>query len=165
MKPSLFLALLVASVTLTPFTAQSQQPDQPTPQTAAAPDPDSSGMDLIFIQEMRLWQALQQHDLVTLNSIFLPDFLQVGRLIQTREQTLANLNTCTLVNFKLQNHHVRVLSQDIAIIAYTGSNELVCGDSHLKGSYNATTTWIRRDGKWLVQIHTEMPIKTPTANP
>jgi hypothetical protein len=53
-----------------------------------------------------------------------------------------------------------MLSPDAAVIAYNANSEISCGEAHLKGSYNATTTWVRRDGKWLVQIHTEIPIKS-----
>jgi hypothetical protein len=48
---------------------------------------------------------------------------------------------------------------DAAVIAYSGSSVIVCGESHLTSNFNATTTWVRRDGKWLVQMHTEIPIK------
>jgi hypothetical protein len=68
---------------------------------------------------------------------------------------MESLNTCTLVSFKMRNHHLRMLSPDAAVITYSRSSETICGESHLTGDYNATTTWVRRDGKWLVQIHTE----------
>jgi hypothetical protein len=45
------------------------------------------------------------------------------------------------------------------VIAYSGSSVIVCGESHLTSNFNATTTWVRCDGKWLVQMHTETPIK------
>jgi hypothetical protein len=163
MKLTFILTLLAASITAAPIATPAQQ--TPTPHTTIPNDLDPSGMDLIFIQEMRMWQALQAHDLVTLQSLLLPDFIEVEKNIWTRDQTLANLNACTLVTFNLHNHQVRVLSPDIAVIAYTGSNELTCGQTHLTGSYNATTTWVRRDGKWLVQIHTEIPIRPQPKNP
>jgi hypothetical protein len=126
-----------------------------------APAPDNSAIDdYIFIQEMRMWQALQGHDLVTLQALFLPDFVEVEKSILTREQVLANLNACTLVGFNMHNHQTRVLSPDAVVIAYSGSDEFTCGESHLKGNYNATTTWVLRNGKWVVQIHTEIPVRS-----
>jgi uncharacterized protein (TIGR02246 family) len=153
MKPLLVAILLVA--TLAPTTAPIQAQQIPTAQ-----DIETAEMDLLFIQEIKLWKALQSHDLVTFNSLLLPDFIEVEKSIQTREQILANLNACTLVSFNVHNHQTRVLSPDAAVIAYNANSEISCGESHLKGSYNATTTWVRRDGKWLVQIHTEIPIKS-----
>ncbi|MGD0444573.1 MAG: nuclear transport factor 2 family protein [Edaphobacter sp.] len=145
MKP-LLLTLLAA--TLTPALAQPP-----------APDPIGTEPDFIFIQELNLWRTLQNHDLATFHALLLPDFLYIQKAIQTREQIMDNLNTCTLSNFKFRNHQLRMITPDIAILAYTASSETTCGESHLAGSYNATTTWVRRDGKWLVQIHTEVPIK------
>jgi hypothetical protein len=145
---SLFIFILLAAA-LTPALAQAP----------ASQDTISTEPDFIFIQEINLWRALQNHDLATFHALLLPDFLYVEKAIQTREQIMDNLNTCTLSNFKFRNHQLRMITSDIAVLAYTASSETTCGDSHLAGSYNATTTWVRRDGKWLVQIHTEVPIK------
>jgi hypothetical protein len=174
----------ITQQTTSPITAAepptNQQPTQPptpaeppttqrtiSPSTAAEPTtdqqltPDNSAIDdYIFIQEMRMWQALEAHDLVTLKALFLPDFIEVEKSILNREQVLSNLNACTLVGFKLYNHHTRVLSGDAVVLAYSGSDEFTCGESHLKGNYNATTTWVLRNGKWVVQIHTEIPVKS-----
>ena len=147
MKPILIFMLLAASVT--PVLAQ---------QTTAAKDIDTEP-DFIFIQEINWWKALQNHDLAAFHALLLPDFLDVEKTIQTREQIMENLNTCTLVSFKIRNHQLRVLSPDAAVVTYSRSSETACGESHLTGDYNATTTWVRRDGKWLVQIHTETPAK------
>jgi uncharacterized protein (TIGR02246 family) len=149
MKPILLLMLLAASVT--PALAQ---------QIAAAKDIDAEP-DFIFIQEIHWWKALQNRDLAAFHALLLADFLDVERTIQTREQIMESLNTCTLVSFKIRNHQLRMLSPDAAVITYSRSSETICGESHLTGDYNATTTWVRRDGKWLIQIHTETPAAKP----
>jgi hypothetical protein len=148
MKPFLLLTLLAASVTTVC-----------AGQVTTAQDVDSPGMDIIFLQEIGMWRALQSHDLMAFQSLLLPDYIEVEKTIQTREQLIANLNTCTIVSYKLRNHQVRVISPDAAVIAYSGFSEITCGESHLTSNFNATTTWVRRDGKWLVQMHTEIPIK------
>src|SRR5437764_4923191 len=150
MKSILILMLLVASVA--PASAKNAQ--QMTGGTDVGTEPD-----FIFIQEIGLWKALQSHNLGAFESLLLPDYIEVEKTIQSRDQLMANLNTCTIVSFKLRNHQTRMLSADSAVIAYTGSSEITCGESHIASSYNATTTWVRRDGRWLVQLHTEIPIK------
>ncbi len=148
MKPVLILALLAAI--LTPALGQ----EVPVPREL-----DPAGMDLLFIEELKMWKAFQAHDLMAFQSFLLPDFLEVEKSIQTREQVLANINACTLVGFKLSNHQIRMLSADAAVLAYNGSSHIMCGESHLSGNFNATTTWVRREGRWLIQIHTEIPVK------
>ena len=147
MKPILLLTRLAAS--FTPVPAQ---------QITAAKDIDSEP-DFIFIQEIGMWKALQSRDLGAFESPLLPDYFEVEKTIQTREQLMANLNVCTIVSFKLRNHQTRMLSPNAAVIAYSGSSEITCGQSQLASNCNATSTWVRRDGKWLVQLHTEIPIK------
>jgi uncharacterized protein (TIGR02246 family) len=149
MKRILLLMLLAASVT--PVLAQ---------QTMAAKDIDTEP-DFIFIQEINWWKALQNHDLAAFHAMLMPDFLDIEKTIQTREQIMESLNTCALVSFKIRNHQLRALSPDAAVVTYSRSSETACGESHLTGDYNATTTWVRRDGKWLVQIHTETPAAKP----
>jgi Domain of unknown function (DUF4440) len=180
MKPALLLALLAIILTRAPrqqslvqeATAQQAATQQSTaPQTtaqqtateqttAAAPALDTEP-DFIFIQELNLWKALQSHDLAAFQALLLPDFLDVEKTVQTRDQIMANLGTCTLVSSKIRNHQLRMLSQDAAVLTYSRSSETTCGESHLTGDYNATTTWVRRDNKWFVQIHTETPAAKP----
>lgn len=152
MKAILLLTFLAAIVALAPVR-------QIAAQEPASPSALDTEQDFIFIQEINFWKALQSHDLATFQALLLPDFLDVEKEIRTRDQILANLNACTLVSFKFRNHQLRMITPDAAVLAYTGFSETACGDSHVSGNYNATTTWVRRDGKWLVQIHTEVPIK------
>src|SRR5438128_2317113 len=97
MKSLVIPILLVASIA--PVVAPIHAQQIPTAQ-----DIETAEMDLLFIQEIKLWKALQSHDLVTFNSLLLPDFIEVEKTIQTREQILANLNACTLVRFNFHNH-------------------------------------------------------------
>jgi hypothetical protein len=147
MKPALILTLL--AMTLTPVLAQ---------QTTAAPDLGVEP-DFIFIQEITLWKTLQAHDTAAFHAMLLPDFIYVQKAIETREQIMKNLDTCTLTNFKFSNHQLRVISPDAVIIAYNAFSEITCDQTRLSGNYNATTTWVRRDGKWFAQIHTETPTR------
>ena len=70
----LFILTLLAAV-LTPALAQAP----------ATQDTISTEPDFIFIQEINLWRALQNHDLATFHALLLPDFLYVEKAIQTRE--------------------------------------------------------------------------------
>jgi Domain of unknown function (DUF4440) len=154
MKPALVLTLLAMIFTPAPKQQILAQ------QTTAAKDFDTEP-DFIFIQEINLWKTLESRDLAAFQAFLLPDFIDVEKTIQTRDQIMENLNTCTLVSFKIRNHQLRMLSPDAAVLTYSRSSETTCGQSHLTGDYNATTTWVRRDNKWLVQIHTETPAAKP----
>jgi hypothetical protein len=150
MKLALILSLL--ATTLTPALAQQI----PTVDLHSIPPPPP--MSEIFRQEIKLWRTLQKHDLDTFQSLLLPDFIEVEETIQTREQLLTNLKPCTIGQFTIQKPETRMMTPDIAVIAYRVKADLTCDQTHGIEEYNASTTWIRRDGKWLAQIHTESPI-------
>jgi hypothetical protein len=164
MKPALVFVLL--AIMFTPALRQESLAQQATAQQTTAQQttttPDlGTEPDFLFIQELNLWKALQSHDMAAFQAFLLPDFLDVEKIIQTRDQIMANLGACTLVSSKIRNHQLRTLSSDAAVLTYSRSSETTCGASHLIGDYNATTTWVRRNGKWLVQIHTETPAAKP----
>ncbi|HEY6377465.1 MAG TPA: nuclear transport factor 2 family protein, partial [Edaphobacter sp.] len=148
------LVLILSLLTITSTPALAQQ--NPIVDLLRTPPPPP--MNEIFKQEIRLWRTLQKHDLDTLQSLLLPDFIEVEETIQTREQLLTNLKTCTIGQFTIQKPETRMMTPDIAVIAYRVKADLTCDQTHSTEEYNASTTWIRRDGKWLAQIHTESPI-------
>ena len=47
------------------------------------------------------------------------------------------------------------------VFAYRVKEDITCGKNNLSGDYIASTTWVRRNGKWLAQIHTETPTTKP----
>src|SRR5271170_8507326 len=113
MKPALILTLL--AMTLTPALAQQTT----APELGTEPD-------FIFIQEINLWKALQSHDLAAFHAMLLPDFIYVEKAIETRDQIMKNLNTCTLTRYHFNNHQIRTLSPNAVVIAYSASSEITC---------------------------------------
>lgn len=54
-------------------------------------------------------RALQSHDLMAFQSLLLPDYIEVEKTIQTREQLMANRNTRMIASYKLRNHQTRMI--------------------------------------------------------
>jgi uncharacterized protein (TIGR02246 family) len=59
----------------------------------------------------------------------------------------------TLQDVKLDDVQVRLLSDDVAIVAYKVS--LTVEGKPLAVEAADSSTWIRRDGRWLCALHTE----------
>ena len=62
----------------------------------------------------------------------------------------------TLHDFKLSDQaQVRMLSEDVAIVAYEVSEELTVEGQPVKLRAADASTWVRRNGRWLCALHTE----------
>jgi uncharacterized protein (TIGR02246 family) len=54
-----------------------------------------------------------------------------------------------------KNAQVRMLSDDVAIVAYKVNERVVVDGKELPVEANDASVWVRRDGKWLCALHTE----------
>lgn len=51
--------------------------------------------------------------------------------------------------------HVRALSDDVVVIAYTVTEDMTVDGKPLSLKAADASTWVRRDGRWLCALHTE----------
>ena len=115
----------------------------------------------MFREELQLWKAVATHDLTALRSLILPDFVYVSDKIENREQMLAGIGTCDPGHNSFIQPMTITATQDVAIITYRASQDLGCCLGHKTGDVNVTSTWVKRDGQWLLQAHTETPTAVP----
>ncbi len=64
-------------------------------------------------------------------------------------------------SFDDKTRQVRFLTDDIAIVAYTVSEELVYEGKPLHLDAHDSSVWVRRDGAWRCALHTETPAGDP----
>ena len=115
----------------------------------------------MFHEELSLWQAVSKHDIITLRSLISPDFVYVGDKVENREQVLAGIGSCDPAHFSFIEPRGIAVTEDVAIITYRAGQDLSCGSGHRRGDVNVTSTWVKRDGRWLLQAHTESPSTVP----
>jgi hypothetical protein len=130
------------------------------PRITVAKDLDSSGLDPIYIQEIKLWKTLQADDRGAFKANLLPNFLSVKDTLQNRDQLVSSFKDCKFGPLNLQNYTTRVLGPDAVVISYRLHIEMTCKKQTVIEESNATTTWVRqKDNKWLAMLHTESPNK------
>lgn len=118
--------------------------------------------------EQHLWTTMAKGDFATVRSLFTKDFIQVDDQIQAVDTLLINLKHCKLEAYELRDLQVRILSPDSALTVYHVVNTFNCGTGNQpeRTSYdnNSVTVWVRQPGttKWLVQAHTESPVRPGT---
>ena len=131
-----------------------------SPQVTVAKDLDSSGMDAIYIQEIKLWKTLQADDRTAFKANLSQNFISIKDTIQNRDQLAISYKDCAIGSLNLQNHSTRALGADAVLISYRLHIEMICRKQSVVEESNATTTWVRQtDGHWLAVVHTESPIK------
>jgi uncharacterized protein (TIGR02246 family) len=110
--------------------------------------------------ERRYWQALKDKDVeaaieLTDEPCIVAGAQGVGSIDHAKYAAMMDNATWTLVDFELRDVQARLLGDDTAIVAYTVHEELTVDGAPLSFDAADTSTWVRRDGRWLCALHTE----------
>jgi uncharacterized protein (TIGR02246 family) len=110
--------------------------------------------------EKQYWQAVKDKDADTALRLT-DDFCivtgaqGVGHMDKQKLAAQMKGAPYTLNAFELQDIEVRLLSDDVAILAYKVREELTVEDKPVKLEASDASTWVRRDGRWRCALHTE----------
>ena len=66
-----------------------------------------------------------------------------------------------LKTFELSDVDVRMVTDDVAVIGYKVTEEMIVEGKPLTLTAADTSTWIRRDGRWLCTAHSESVLGDP----
>ena len=112
--------------------------------------------------ERRYWQALQDGDEAAALELTDDPCLVAGAtgIASLDRQTMAGMlkqATWKLQSFKInpEDVKVRMIGDDVAVLAYTVHEELTVDDKPVKLQAADASTWVRRDGHWVCALHTE----------
>jgi Domain of unknown function (DUF4440) len=150
MRKILLLAVAVAGLAA-PLLAQSAR---------VAPEPAE-----VVKLEQNLWTTLAEGSFASVRGLFTTDFIEVDDHILAVDQLLVTLKHCKLETYELSDLQVRILTPDSAVTAYHVVDTFNCGTEEKPDTKtydkNSMTVWVRQpnSAKWLVQAHTETPVK------
>lgn len=110
--------------------------------------------------EKQYWQAMKDKDVEA--AIRLTD----DPCIVTGAQGVASIDReafrgmmtgapWSLQDYDVSDVQVRLLSDDVAIVAYKVTEELTVEGKPLKLEAADSSTWVRRGGRWVCALHTE----------
>ena len=111
--------------------------------------------------ERRYWQALKDKDVEAAIELNDDPCIVAGAqgigLIDHRAYTAMMENaTWDIVAFDIGDEvQVRMLSDEAAVLAYTVREELTVDGEAATFDAADTSTWVRRDGRWLCASHSE----------
>ena len=111
--------------------------------------------------EQRFWQALMDRDAdaavrLTDEPCIVTGAQGVGLIDRKTLAGMVKAPHYTLDSFALKDGaQVRLLRDDVAVIAYQVHEELTVDGKPVSLDAADTSTWVRRDGRWLCAAHTE----------
>jgi uncharacterized protein (TIGR02246 family) len=111
--------------------------------------------------EKRYWQAIKDRDVdaamrLTDDPCIVTGAQGVGRIDRQTLAAMLKAAPYTLHRFEVKDDaQVRLLRDDVAIVAYTVREELTVEGKPVTLEAADSSTWVRRDGAWLCALHTE----------
>lgn len=111
--------------------------------------------------ERRYWQALQDRDTgaaleLTADPAILAGAQGVGLLTHDTFVAMMENATWTIDSFEIVGDlDVRQVGDDTAIVAYTVHEEVTVDGQQVGFDAAETSTWVRRDSRWICVAHTE----------
>ena len=111
--------------------------------------------------ERKFWKAMQDKDAETAMRMTDDSCIVAGAqgVSTIDRKTMGGMLTggsWTLEDFEIgDDAQVRMLGDDVAIIAYTVREDLTVDGEPVSLEAADVSTWVRRDGRWLCALHTE----------
>jgi uncharacterized protein (TIGR02246 family) len=110
--------------------------------------------------EQEFWQAIKDNDAdaamrLTDDQCILTGAQGVTRIERQAFAGLMKAPLYTLRDFQLNDVHVRLLRDDVAVVAYKVHEQLTVDGKPVTLDAADASTWVQRDGRWVCALHTE----------
>jgi ketosteroid isomerase-like protein len=110
--------------------------------------------------ETRYWTAMKDKDVdaavgMTDEPCIVTGGQGVGRVSREEFRKLMTNATWTLHEFTMENMQTRMISDDVAVVAYKVTEKLTVEGKPLTLVASDSSTWVRRNGTWKCAAHTE----------
>lgn len=111
--------------------------------------------------EKQYWQAIKDKDVdaamrLTDDPCIVAGARGIGRVDRQAFEGIMRAAPYTIREFEVKDDaQVRLLRDDVAVLAYKVHEELTVDGKPVSIDAADTSTWVRRDGRWLCAVHTE----------
>jgi hypothetical protein len=116
--------------------------------------------------ERDYWQAVKDRDVeaamrLTDDPCIVAGASGVGRIDQKSFARIMSGATYTLHDFDVKEPEVRMIGDDVAILAYKVHEKLTVDGKSVDLDAADASMWVRRNGRWLCALHTESVLGDP----
>lgn len=108
------------------------------------------------------WRAIQERDAETVmrlsdESCIVAGAQGIARIDRKALGEMVKNAPYTLERFEVRDDgaEVRLIGEDVAVLAYKVSEELTVDGQHVSLEAADSSTWVKRDGEWRCVMHTE----------
>jgi ketosteroid isomerase-like protein len=127
---------------------------------------NKSSENELLQHEKQYWQALKDKDFDTCDRLTDDPCLISGphgahRIGKDKFREIMKSGKTTILEFEFKDSEVRMLSDDVGIVAYTVHEKVSVDGKEITLDASDSSTWIRKNGKWVCALHTEAPIGDP----
>jgi hypothetical protein len=110
--------------------------------------------------ERQYWQAIKDRDSTVVAQLtdepcVVTGAQGVGAIDRAAVVKMMKEATYDLRSFVLTSPVVRLLSEDVAVLAYKVHEDLTVDGQALSFDAADSSTWVRREGHWVCAVHTE----------
>ncbi len=115
--------------------------------------------DLLAL-EFQYWQAIKDKDVdaalrLSDEPCTIVGAQGVGSVDRKMLASILQSGSYTLRHFEFMDPRVRLLNEDVAIVAYKVREEVTVEGEPLSFEAAESSTWTRRKGSWVCSLHTE----------
>lgn len=116
--------------------------------------------------ERDYWQAVKDRDVeaamrLTDDPCIVAGASGVGRIDQKSFARIMSAATYTLHDFDVKEPEVRMIGDNVAILAYKVHERLTVDGKSIDLDAADASMWVRRNGRWLCALHTESVLGDP----
>jgi uncharacterized protein (TIGR02246 family) len=110
--------------------------------------------------ERQYWRAIKDRNFaaaieLTADPCIVTGAQGVGEIDHETFRTMMNSATWTLNDVELDDFKVRLVGDDVAIVAYKVRESVTVDGEELTLEAADASTWVRHDGRWRCALHTE----------
>ena len=121
--------------------------------------PQAAEKELVQL-EKRYWQAMKEKDVdaamrLTDDPCIITGAQGIARIDHETFKGMMTGAEWSLNDYDVSDVQVRLLSDDVAIVAYKVAENLTVEGKPVKLEAADSSTWVRRDGRWVCALHTE----------
>ena len=103
-----------------------------------------------------LFNAFQHRNVLGFLAGITPEFTYVGPEGVLSIDALAGIvEGCTLTSYSVSSPRLHTLTADAAVLVYRHHQDATCGGRPLPSEMIGTDLYVRKDGRWLISLHTE----------
>ncbi|HXD33586.1 MAG TPA: nuclear transport factor 2 family protein [Pyrinomonadaceae bacterium] len=157
-----YLPLVVTVLLTFAGAAFGQDATKPTPEPSPKPKPAMSKAQIqrtLIRSEKALWEGWKNKDVKPFKAWIAAEAIGIGEMgTQGKAALLKDIAAggCDIKSFELSEFKLTMLDSDAVVLTYKGSADGTCAGNPIPTVW-ASSTWVRRGGRWLAMTHQETP--------